>query len=84
MSDPQAPFHTTPERPVSPIPPSRRTHHVTQLKTSVDLDAYVIDPVAVAEALLRRTDPRRDPVLLPPVIRPRARSRSAAEDRPRP
>ena len=53
---------------------------MNQLKTTVDLDAYVVDPQAVAEALLRRTDPRADPVLLPPVIRRRARSRSGCEE----
>ncbi len=40
-----------------------------ELKSRVDRDAYVIDPEAVAQALLRRSDPRVDPVVLPPVTR---------------
>lgn len=45
---------------------------ITELQQRVSARDYIIDPRAVAEALLRRTDPRRDPVLLPPVIRRRA------------
>ncbi|PTL59286.1 hypothetical protein C7Y72_06290 [Paraconexibacter algicola] len=51
-----------------------RTVRIQELQRRVAARDYVIDPLAVAEALLRRTDPRRDPVLLPPVIRRRADS----------
>jgi hypothetical protein len=56
-----------------------RNVRLHQLKTLVEHHDYAIDPTAVAEALLRRTDPRTDPVLLPPVIRPCAQSQSAAQ-----
>jgi hypothetical protein len=48
-----------------------RTVRIRELQRRVAARDYVIDPLAVAEAMLRRTDPRRDPVLLPPVIRRR-------------
>jgi hypothetical protein len=50
------------------------------LKARIDDSAYVIDPYKVAEALLRRTDPRRDPLFPPPADEPRI-IRSDVRDR---
>lgn len=36
---------------------------ITELQHQVETSGYHVDPRAVAEALLRRVDPRRDPVL---------------------
>lgn len=36
------------------------------LKARIEHSAYVIDPQKVAEAMLRRTDPRRDPLFPEP------------------
>ena len=66
-----APAASTPHPKVVP------NMRVNELKDLVSTRGYAIDCDAVAEALLRRTDPRRGPVLLPPVSRPRARSRTA-------
>ena len=54
-----------------------RTVRIRELQRRVAARDYVIDPLAVAEAMLRRTDPRKDPVLLPPVIRRRGDTPSA-------
>lgn len=43
---------------------------------------YAIDCDAVADALLRRTDPRMLSPLAPPAIRPRARAHRAPAARP--
>lgn len=56
-----------------------REMRIQGLKKSVAMRAYEVDPHRVAEALLRRMDPRRDPVLLPPVIRASAHGRAAGE-----
>ncbi len=55
-----------------------RTVRIRELQRRVATRDYVIDPLAVAEAMLRRTDPRKDPVLLPPVIRRRGDTPSAS------
>ena len=58
-----------------------RSMSVKELKERVDDDSYVVDPQAVAEALLRR---RKD-ILFPVVTRRRgARGRAAAEADRRP
>jgi hypothetical protein len=53
---------------------------VTELRQAVSDGRYEVDVVAVAEALLRRTDLGAFPVVVPPVIRPRARDHGAGED----
>ncbi|MDX6656481.1 MAG: hypothetical protein QOH62_1274 [Solirubrobacteraceae bacterium] len=45
---------------MSPDTPEPRTMHVETLKARVARDDYVVDPHAVAEALLRRAIPRRE------------------------
>lgn len=50
---------------------------VSELRRAVEDGRYDVDPQKVAEALLRRTDPRVLPVVVPPVIRPRARDHGA-------
>jgi anti-sigma28 factor (negative regulator of flagellin synthesis) len=52
------------QRPVTDS--SAKRMHLMTLKARIDDSAYVIDPHNVAEALLRRTDPRRDPLFPPP------------------
>jgi hypothetical protein len=47
---------------------------IQELKQSVARSDYHVDPQLVAEALLARLDPRRDPIVMPPVIRRRAGS----------
>jgi hypothetical protein len=44
---------------MSPDSPESRAMHVESLKARVARDDYVVDPEAVAEAMLRRTIPRR-------------------------
>lgn len=57
---------------------------IQELKQSVERCDYTVDPRLVAEAMLARMDPRRDPIVLPPVIRQRAGSlRPAAARRER-
>lgn len=63
--------------------------HLMTLKARIEHRAYAIDPQKVAEAMLRRTDPRRDPLFPEPdregrLIRGDARDRrGAARDRER-
>lgn len=53
---------------------------ITELQHQVATSGYRVDPVAVAEALLRRIDPRCDP-LVPGPLRPRrGESPKATED----
>jgi hypothetical protein len=59
----------------SPTLTSEKNVRMEELKARVDRDAYIVDPEAVAQALLRRSDPRVDPVALPPVSRPDGRIR---------
>lgn len=47
---------------------------IQELKQSVERCDYTVDPRLVAEAMLARMDPRRDPIVMPPVIRRRAQS----------
>jgi hypothetical protein len=54
---------------------------VAELQTRVAERHYVVDPDAVAVALLARIDPTKDPVVVPPLIRPGA---GAREERARP
>lgn len=51
------------------------------LKARIEHSAYVIDPQKVAEAMLRRTDPRRDP-LFPQPDREHRITRCDARDLP--
>jgi hypothetical protein len=51
------------------------------LKARIEHSAYVVDPHKVAEAMLRRTDPRRDP-LFPQPDREGRLIRGDARDRP--
>jgi hypothetical protein len=56
---------------------------IDTLKHNVATRAYDVDPVAVAEAMLRSPDARR--ILLPPSLRRAgARTRRAGAPRPRP
>lgn len=63
-------------------PPMDRDMFLRDLTNRVADGTYAIDCEAVADALLRRTDPRALNPLAPPVIRPRARDRRAAGGRP--
>jgi len=55
---------------------------IQEIKRSVERCDYNVDPRLVAEAMLARMDPRRDPIVIPPVIRQRAGSpRPAARRR---
>lgn len=74
---------TAPAAASTPRPKVVLSMRVNELKDLVSTRGYAVDCEAVAEALLRRTDPRRGPVLLPPVTRPRARSHAAAAPRSR-
>ncbi len=56
--------------------PSMRAMHLSELKQRIECATYTVDSVAVAEALLRRPDARRE--ILPGVSRSDARSRRAA------
>ena len=64
---------------MSPDTPEPTTMHVESLKARVARDDYVVDPQAVAEALLRRTIPRRESAhpAAPTVVRRRAGSPKA-------
>jgi hypothetical protein len=57
--------------------------HVQTIKARVARADYVVDPTAVAEAMLRRVDLARD-VLTGRVVRQRARSRRGDGQGPRP
>ncbi len=64
--------------------PELQAMHVERLKQRVARADYVIDPMAVAEALLRHTTPRHERVWAPLRITRRAQSRSdRAARRPR-
>ena len=63
-------------------PAMDRDMRLRELRLAVDSGRYDIDPHRVAEALLRRIDLRAPYAVAPPVIRPRARDREAAADRP--
>jgi predicted RNA-binding protein len=52
------------------------------IRERVARDTYIIDPVAVAEALLQRTDVRRFAVFAAGVSRPDARGRVAGGELP--
>ena len=57
--------------------------HVQNIKARVARADYVVDPAAVAEAMLRRCDPTRDPVLSRPVRRRAHSPRAGGRDLPR-
>src|SRR3954452_11897745 len=59
-----------------------RSRRVDELRTRIAHDAYVVDPKAVAEALLRLDAPRR--ALTPPVSRRDAHGRPGAASPRRP
>jgi hypothetical protein len=62
--------------------PDQRAMHVQSIKARVARADYVVDPAAVAEAMLRRTDLTRDLLGARPVRR-RAHSRRADGRPPR-
>jgi Anti-sigma-28 factor, FlgM len=64
---------------MSPDTPEPRTMDVETLKARVARDDYVVDPHAVAEALLRRAIPRRESAhpAAPTLVRRRAGSPKA-------
>lgn len=47
-------------RPATTRTPEEHAMRLQQLKQMVEIDAYRVDPQAVAVALLMRVDPRRD------------------------
>lgn len=51
--------------------------HLTELKSRIDTQAYVVDPRLVAEAMMRRGWPGPP---LPPLSAPGARSHAAQTD----
>lgn len=53
---------------------------ITELQQQVETSGYRVDPIAVAEALLRRVDPRRDPVFPGPFTPRRDESPRGSED----
>ena len=62
--------------------PDQRAMHVQSIKARVERADYVVDPAAVAEAMLRRSDLTRDLLAARPVRR-RAHSRRADGRPPR-
>ncbi len=62
--------------------PDQRAMHVQSIKARVARADYVIDPAAVAEAMLRRSDLTRD-LLAARLVRRRAHSRRADGHPPR-
>lgn len=82
MSDPEArlPEVTTSSHPAA----MDRDMLLRDLTRRVADGTYEIDCGAVAEALLRRNDPRALSPLAPPVIRPRARDHAGRAGRPLP
>jgi hypothetical protein len=62
--------------------PDQRAMHVQSIKARVARADYVVDPAAVAEAMLRRADLARDQAVGRPVRR-RAHSRRADGSSPR-
>jgi hypothetical protein len=62
--------------------PDQRAMHVQSIKARVARADYVVDPAAVAEAMLRRVDVARD-LLTGRTVRPRAHSRRGDGQGPR-
>ena len=62
--------------------PDQRAMHVQNIKARVERADYVVDPAAVAEAMLRRTGLGRD-VLAGRPVRRRAHSQRADGQAPR-
>jgi hypothetical protein len=63
--------------------PDQRAMHLQNIKARVERADYVVDPAAVAEALLRRTELARD-ICQGKALRERARSpRAGGRDLPR-